>query len=60
MDRKAMIQVAGSYIPGIVPTENAAYMEAVREIRGTWQDDLSKEMTAIRTAATLLSDRETS
>jgi CPA2 family monovalent cation:H+ antiporter-2 len=60
MDRKAMVQVAGSYIPGIVPTENAAYMEAVQEVRGTWQEELSKEMTAIRTAATPASDSETS
>ncbi len=60
MDRKAMVQVAGSYIPGIVPTENAAYMEAVQEIRGTWQEGLNKEMTAIRTAATPASDSETS
>lgn len=60
MDRKAMVQVAGSYIPGIVPTENAAYMEAVQEVRGTWQDELSKEMTAIRTTATPASDSETS
>jgi len=51
MDRKAMVEVAGLYIPGIPPTENEAYMDAVQVIRGTWQDELSAELTEIRTAA---------
>ncbi len=51
MDRRAMIEVAGAYIPGIVPTENDAYMDAVREVRGPWQDELGLKLAAIRAAA---------
>ncbi len=48
MDRRAMVEVASAYEPGVVPTENQAYMDAVAEIRGTWQVELAKEMEAIR------------
>ena len=52
MDRRAMIEVASAYIPGVAPTENPAYMDAVREIRGTWSDALGKDLEAIRAAST--------
>ncbi len=48
MDRRAMIEVADAYIPGVPAMENQEYIERVREVVGPWQDELGKEMTEIR------------
>lgn len=47
-DRRAMVEVADAYDPDIPATENEAYVERVREILGPWQDELGREMEAIR------------
>jgi monovalent cation:H+ antiporter-2, CPA2 family len=49
MDRRAMIEVADAYIPGVPTMENKEYIERVREVVGPWQDELGKEMAEIRT-----------
>ena len=48
MDRRSMVEVAGAYDLEIPPVENEAYINAVKEIRGTWQEELGREMVAIR------------
>ncbi|MDD9977965.1 MAG: cation:proton antiporter [Boseongicola sp.] len=48
MDRKSMIELADVYDPDIPPTENQAYIDAVKEIRGPWQEELGQQMKDIR------------
>ena len=48
MDRRSMVEVAGAYDLEIPPVENEAYINAVKEIRGTWQEELRGTMGAIR------------
>ena len=48
MDRKAMIEVADVFDLEIPALENEAYIKAVKEIRGPWQEELGREMKAIR------------
>ena len=48
MDRRAMIEVAGVFDLETPATENAAYVAAVKEIRGPWQEELGREMQSIR------------
>ncbi|WP_413719152.1 cation:proton antiporter [Silicimonas sp. MF1-12-2] len=48
MDRKAMIEVADVFDLNIPPLENEAYIAAVKEIRGPWQEELGREMQSIR------------
>jgi CPA2 family monovalent cation:H+ antiporter-2 len=48
MDRRAMIEVAGVFDLETPATENAAYVAAVKEIRGPWQEELGSEMQSIR------------
>lgn len=47
MDRRAMIHVADAYDLSIPVLENQAYIDAVKDIRGPWQEDLGREMRAI-------------
>ncbi|RED12984.1 cation:proton antiporter domain-containing protein [Pontivivens insulae] len=47
-DREVMISVADVYDPDIPATENTAYVERVREVRGPIQDRLNARMSAIR------------
>ncbi len=48
MDRRSMVEVAGAYDLEIPPVENEAYINAIKEIRGTWQEELGRTMVAIR------------
>ena len=49
MDRRAMLEVADLYDPAIPAMENEPYVARVREIRGPWHDEMSKEMKKILT-----------
>ena len=51
MDRRAMIHVADTYRADVAEHENAAYVKAVREVLGPWQEELGHEMGAIRDRA---------
>ena len=51
MDRRAMVHVADTYRADVPEHENAAYVAAVREVLGPWQDELGREMSAIRDRA---------
>ena len=48
MDRKAMIHVADVFDLNVPAIENPAYVAAVKDIRGPWQEELGHEMRAIR------------
>ena len=50
MDRRSMIELAGVYDPNIPPTENQAYVDAVKEIRGPWEEQLNERLMEIRDA----------
>ena len=50
MDRRSMIELAGVYDPNIPPTENQAYIDAVKEIRGPWEEQLNERLMEIRDA----------
>ena len=47
MDRRSMIEVADLYDPAIPVMENEAYVAAIKEIRGPWQEELGKQMQYI-------------
>lgn len=46
-DRAAMIEVAPAFDPDIPPTENQAYIDKVKEIRGPWTDELNRKLNEI-------------
>jgi len=48
MDRKAMIQLSEVFRSDIPPSQNAAYIEGVKEISGPWAEELNREIEAIR------------
>ncbi|MEM9344840.1 MAG: cation:proton antiporter [Pseudomonadota bacterium] len=48
MDREAMIEVAPHYDPDIPPTQNQAYIDKVKMIRGPWTERLNALMSEIR------------
>ena len=47
-DRRSMVHMADLYDPDIPPSENQAYVDAVREIRSEWTLELGREMDEIR------------
>ena len=47
-DSRAMVEVADTYDLEVPPTENAAYVAAVRHVLGPRQEELGREMRAIR------------
>lgn len=47
MDRKAMIHVADIFDLNLPAVENQAYIDAVKDIRGPWQEELGREMREI-------------
>ena len=47
-DRRSMIELADLYDLNIPAIENDAYVARVKEISGPWQEELGREMAAIR------------
>ena len=47
MDRRSMVELAGVFDLEIPPSENHPYIDAVKNIRGTWQEELNEEMMQI-------------
>ena len=47
-DRRGMIELADAYDPNIPTQENEEYIARVREVSGTWQEELNAKMRAIR------------
>lgn len=47
MDQRAMIHVADVFDLNLPAIENPAYVAAVKDIRGPWQEELGREMRAI-------------
>ncbi len=47
MDQRAMIHVADAYDLNVPAVENQAYIDAVKDIRGPWQEELGREMREI-------------
>ena len=50
MDRKSMVEVAGSYDMDIPAHENEAYISKVRETVSVWEPELKKRMVEIMTS----------
>ncbi len=51
-DAESMIAVADVYEIGMVPHENQAYIDRVKEIMETWEPEMRAKMESIRTQAT--------
>ncbi|MEL6700565.1 MAG: cation:proton antiporter, partial [Pseudomonadota bacterium] len=49
-DRRVMLEVADVYLPDVPITENADYLQRVRDILGPREQQLEDEMTALRKA----------